>query len=175
MNDKLQVSSTTPNPTVLKVVEPQTLRERINDMYDSIARRAFAMFEEDGGRNGHDLDHWFKAEQEMLHPVHMSITDGDGKLTVQAEVPGFNADELQLSVEPYRLTIAGKKTTSRENHKKGDTVYQEWCSSEILRQIDLPEEVDASKAAATLKNGVLELTMPKVAAAKSGRASAQAA
>jgi len=40
-------------------------------------------------------------------------------------------------------------------------MYQEQCSNEILRVPDLPAEVVASKAAATLKNGMLELQMPK--------------
>jgi HSP20 family molecular chaperone IbpA len=50
--------------------------------------------------------------------------------------------------------------------KEGKAVYQEQCSNEIPRAIDLPAEVDASKAAATLKNGMLELQMPKSAVAK---------
>ena len=54
-------------------------------------------------------------------------------------------------------------------------MYQEQCSSEILRVIDLPAEVVASKAAATLKNGMLELQMPKSAVAKTIRVEVKAA
>ena len=45
-------------------------------------------------------------------------------------------------------------------------MYQEQCSNEILRVIDLPAEVVASKAVATLKNGMLELQMPKCSKTK---------
>ena len=48
-------------------------------------------------------------------------------------------------------------------------MYQEQCSNEILRVIDLPAEVVASKAAATLKNGMLELQMPKTPETKASR------
>jgi HSP20 family protein len=81
-------------------------------------------------------------------------------LTVEGEVPGFEAKDLQINVEPRRLTISGKKET-KEDQKKGKVVYQEQCSNEILRVIDLQAEVIASKAAATLKNGMFELQMPK--------------
>jgi HSP20 family molecular chaperone IbpA len=175
MNDKLFVPSTMSSPASLKVVEPRTLFDHMNEVYDSISRRAFSLFELDGGMPGHELDHWFKAEQELLHPVHVGITDVDGNLSVKAEVPGFSADELQVSLEPNRLTIAGKKTASHDSQKKGETVYQERCSSEILRVIELPAEVDASKASATLKNGVLELMLPKAAETKATRVAVRAA
>jgi len=175
MTDKLFVPSTMSSPASLKVVEPRTLLDHMNEVYDSIARRAFMMFELDGGSPGHDLDHWFKAEQELLHPVHVGITDADGSITVKAEVPGFNADDLQVSLEPNRLTIAGKKSTSYDNQKKADTVYQERCSGEILRVVDLPTEVEASKASATLKNGVLELMIPKAAEMRATRVAVRAA
>ena len=65
-------------------------------------------------------------------------------------MPDFEAEDLQINVEPRRLTISGKKET-KEEQKKGKAVYQEQCSNEILRVIDLPAEVVASKASATLK------------------------
>jgi HSP20 family protein len=90
-------------------------------------------------------------------------------VSVQAEVPGFNANELEVSLDPPRLTVSGKKETSKEDKKKGRTVYQEKCSSELLRIIDLPVEVDAAKTTATLKNGVLAVNMPKGVPAKNAR------
>ena len=175
MSDKLFVPSTMSSPASLKVVEPRTLFDHINEVYDSISRRAFNLFELDGGTPGRELDHWFRAEQELLHPVHVGITDADGNLSVKAEVPGFNADDLQVSLEPNRLTIAGKKTAWHDSQKKGEMVYQERCSNEILRVIELPTEVDESKASAALKNGVLELMLPKAGEAEATRVAVRAA
>jgi HSP20 family protein len=84
---------------------------------------------------------------------------------VEAEVPGFTASELEVSLDGGRLTISGNKET-KDEQRKGKTIYQEQCSEQLLRVIDLPAEVDSAKAAATLRNGVLEITIPKVAAAK---------
>jgi len=153
-------------PVPAKAIERLDVFERFNQIYNSIARRAFEIFESNGRNFGHDLDDWFKAESELLHPVHVRMAESDDSLTVEAEVPGFEAKDLQINLEPRRLTISGKKET-KEEQEKGKAVYQEQCSNEILRVIDLPAEVDASKAAATLKNGILELQMPKSAVAES--------
>ena len=175
MPEKSTAAQPAPEPTGLKLVEPKSLLERINQIHETIARRAFEFFEHDGGPFGHELDHWFRAESEMLHPVHMSISESDEALIVQAEVPGFNAHELQISLEPRRLTISGKRETTKEDKKKGKTIYTERCSNELLRLIDLPSEIDASKSTATLKNGVLELYLPKTAEAKTTRVEIKAA
>jgi HSP20 family protein len=151
--------------SAVKIVEPQTLFDRMNRLHDEIARRAFQLFEGDGGVFSHELDHWFKAEGELLHPVHVQISESGDAVEVEAETPGFSAKDLEVSVEPQRLTISGKKE-STEECKKGKTVYKEQCSNEILRVIDLPAEVETAMSTATLKDGVLALTLPKAAQPK---------
>lgn len=158
-----------------KVVEQETGFDRLSRIHEEIARRAFQMFENDGGLFGHDLDHWFKAEAELFHPVHINISESENAMHIQAEVPGFNASELDVIVERDRLTIRGKRETTREQEKKSKTVYKEQCSSELYRVIALPAEVDAAKATATLKNGILELNLPKGTRVKSTRVEIKAA
>lgn len=152
----------------VKVVEPQALIDRINQVYETIARRAFELFESEGGTPGRDVEHWLSAEAELLHPVPVNVVETDDALTVQAEVPGFNAADLQISVESGQLTISGKQE-SKEEQKKGKAIYREQRSNEILRVITLPAAVDASKATATLTNGVIELILPKAAKAQAAQ------
>jgi len=175
MSDKPAVVQAFPSPAGLKLVEPETLFERINQIHENIARRAFEFFENGGGELGHELDHWFKAEAELLHPIHINVTQTDGTVKVQAEVPGFNADELKVSLEPKRLTITGKRETSKEDKKKGKVIYSEHCSNELLRIVDLPVEVNTAKASAIVNNGVLELSVPTGAQAKATRLEVKAA
>jgi HSP20 family protein len=155
-----QASSTASTP---RFVEPQAIYNRMNELYDEISRRAFELFEGDGRILGRDLDHWFRAEAELLHPAHVQIKESGDAIVVNAEVPGFNANELQLSLEPRRLTISGKKQ-SGSDERKGNVVYSERCSNELLRIVELPAEVNVSRASATLNNGILELAAPKLAA-----------
>ncbi len=161
--------------TLLKLVSFDDLFERINKMYDSIACRAFEIFEGNGKVFGRDLEDWFKAESELLHPVHVEVTESDEALAVRAEVPGFNAKELEVSVEPRRLTITGKRETKEERKTEKMIYSTERCADQILRVIDLPAEVDTAKVTATLKEGVLELGMSKAAPAKKVKVEPKAA
>jgi HSP20 family protein len=149
-----------------KVTELESIFDRMHEMQRMISRRAFELFEQGGKIFGRDLDYWFKAESELLHPVNISIRETDGGLKVEAEVPGFKAEELQVSVEPRSLTITGKREAEKEEKKKGKTIYSERSAERIPRVVELPVEVAAENVSAELKDGVLEFTMPKAVPAK---------
>ena len=149
-----------------KLVLPADLVKRLHKLHESIARRAYEIFESKGRTGGRDLEDWLQAESEFLHPVHVDVADSDDGLTIRAEVPAsFRAENLMVGVEARRLTIAGKREAEEERRNE-KTIYRESCSDQILRVIDLPAEVVAGKATATLRDGVLELKMPKAAPAK---------
>jgi len=163
-----RATAAAPAPALIPftVIEPRALLERINKLHEAIESRAYEIFRGHGELLHHDLDNWLKAEAELLHPVHIDLKESHSSLNVTAEVPGFEAKDLQISLEPGRLTIAGKRESQKEEKEKGRTIYSEQCSDEILRVVDLPAEVDIAKTTATLKNGVLSLKMPKIAGAK---------
>jgi HSP20 family molecular chaperone IbpA len=149
----------------VKTAPPESLVQSVNEAFDAISRRAYELFENNGRLFGRDLENWFRAEQEMFHPVHTEISQTDDAISIKAEVPGFTEKDLQITMEPERLTISGRRETSKKE-KRGETVYSETCSNEVFRVVNLPAEVDTDKATATLKNGVLELTLPKLAAVR---------
>jgi HSP20 family protein len=153
---------------VTRQAETENVLDRMQQAYDSITKRAFEIFDNNGRWFGHDLSDWLQAESELLHPVHLEIAETDEALTVRAAVPGFTAKDLDIHVEGNRLTIAGKHE-SKEESNKGKTIYYERCAKEILRSVYLPSDVDGSKVNATLKDGVLNIELPKAAHAKSVR------
>lgn len=161
-------------PATPKPVKVESLLDRMNEVFNDISKRAFEIFDGSGRVFGRQLDDWLKAEREFLHPVHVQLTESGESLEVQAEVPGFSEKELEISVQPSRVTISGKRETSKEE-KKGKNLYSETGRDQILRVIDLPVEIETDKVTATLKNGVLELTMPKAAKARSIRIQPKAA
>ena len=145
-----------------KVVKFTSLFDQLEDTFNALTRRAYEIFDLNGRIFGRDLDNWLQAERELLHPVALNITETDGAFTVKAEVPGFTEKEIEVAVEAGRVTITGQRESSKEE-KKGKTVCAESRSDQVLRIVNLPAEVEADKVTATLKNGVLELTLPKVA------------
>src|SRR5260370_443171 len=150
-------------PSTPAVAGVEEISNRMSEALGAIARRAFEIFDSRGRTSGRDLDDWLQAESEVLHPVHLEVDETEGALTVRAEVPGFESNDVTINVEPRRLTISGKREREiNKEQKKAKTIYREQCSDEILRSVELPAEVDASQTTATLKNGILELHMPRV-------------
>jgi HSP20 family protein len=145
----------------IRPIKSGSLFEQIQDVFNTLSRRAYEIFEGNGSRFGHDLEHWLQAERELLHPVRVNIDETDEAFAIRAEVPGFNEKEIEIYVEPRRLTITGKHESKKEE-TKGKTVYSEGCCDQILRVVTLPVDVETDKVGATLKNGVLEFTLPKV-------------
>jgi HSP20 family protein len=165
---------TAPNTAPVRQGPDGDVFQQMQQTYDSIARRAFEIFDNNGRWLGNDLGNWLRAEAELLQPVRLEIADSGDSLTVRAEVPGFNAKELDINLESRTLTITGKHETQEEN-KKGKTIYSERSSQEIMRVVELPAEVDASKVNATLKDGVLTIELPKTPQAKRVRIEAKTA
>jgi len=128
------------------------LFEYMTSIHDNIARRAFEIFQDEGRIQGNDLNHWFKAEAEVLHPVSVDMFESDDMLTIEAELPGFSATDLKVNLEPERLVIHGKREYMKGENKT-KKVHEELRTDEVLRIIDLPVEVLPAKGEATLKNG----------------------
>src|SRR5215475_11005604 len=142
-----------------------SLNDSMSGLYDKISQRAFSLFENNGKNHGHDIDDWLRAESEFLAPVPLEIFETSSEFTIRAEVPGFQEKDVEVMAEPYRLFITGKsETRSEEQNKK--ILYSEISSSEIFRSVCLPGEIDPGKVSATLKNGILEVSLQKAAPAK---------
>ena len=146
-------------------VEAEKLFERMKEFSQSVARRAYEYFEARGREFGHDLEDWVRAESELMRRVPVEVKEADGRITVRAEIPGFAADEIKISVEPQRLFISGKSEKTTEE-KKEQTLLSEFPSDQFCRELRLPAEVEPDKTTAALKDGVLELAFAKAAESK---------
>jgi len=149
-------------PSGVRLVKPEKMWDQCRTAIDAIERRAFEIFERNGSQVGRDWENWFRAESELFHPTHIEIAEADDVLTLKAEVPGFSERDLQVSLEPHRITIAGKRE-SREQKKSQQMLYTEHCSDEIFRIVDLPKKIDlkARGIRAKYDQGVLTITLPE--------------
>jgi HSP20 family protein len=94
-----------------------------------------------------------------LEPA-VEVSDTPDTVMVKAQVPGMNKDQIQLQITDDMLTIKGEV---REEEKKEEKNYyrQEFRYGAFSRTIPLPAAVQAEKAEAQLKDGVLQITIPK--------------
>ena len=77
-----------------------------------------------------------------------------------ADMPGIRREDLELNLAGNRLTISGKRET-QGNHENGKYYAQERSFGTFTRSFSLPEEVESTRVAAELKDGVLHLLVPK--------------
>jgi HSP20 family protein len=105
-------------------------------------------------------------------PVDVFET-GD-EVVVKASLPGFKAEDIDISVHGDVLTIKGE--SKEEKEEKAQNWYRrERRYGTVLRQLTLPAEVSADKADAQFEDGVLRLALPKSESAKPKQIKVQAA
>jgi HSP20 family molecular chaperone IbpA len=165
---------TAPSRPPVRTGEMENVTERINRIQNAISRRAYELFEREGRIDGNDVRHWLEAEKEFLYPVALITEESDREIVVRAEVPSFTAHELEVNVESRRVTITGKRESKKET-KQGESLSVEQSSDQIFRTLELPCEVNLGKVSATLKDGVLNIQLPKVESKVSAISEEQAA
>jgi HSP20 family protein len=95
----------------------------------------------------------------------VDVVDREAEVVIKAEVPGVEKKDLDISVGEDSVTIKGS-TSHEEKEEKGDYYRREISRGAFLRTVALPATVDGSKAKASFKDGMLELTLPKVEKAR---------
>ena len=95
----------------------------------------------------------------------VDVIDRDGEVVVQAEIPGVDRKDLDISVSEDSVTIRGE-TRSEEQQEEGEYYRCEISRGSFSRTVALPGDVDNDKCKTSFKDGVLELTVPKVEKAK---------
>jgi HSP20 family protein len=142
------------------IVEAVALFNRMEEIQQQIACRAYELFEAREREHGHDFEDWATAEAELLAPVSVEGNETEEGLVITAEVPGFSEKEIEIVVEPRRVFLSGKTEKALAPESEGAPTGRQ--ASMFFRAIDLPAEVDTTKAEARLQEGRLTLTLPKL-------------
>ena len=161
-----KVSQPQPSDSPTTLLSPRNadaLRWEIQKVQLAITRRAYELFEVRGCEHGHDWEDWFRAESELLRPVSIAISESADRISVRANVFGFEERELSVGIEPRRITILGTKETSVTESEGGKVEYIDWYPDQILKFIDLSTDVMPERSVVELQTGVLKFELPKAA------------
>lgn len=90
----------------------------------------------------------------------LDIIDEGTHFVVRAELPGFTKENVDVQVTRDGMNIRAKKEEKKEEQNK-NYIHRERAYSSFERYVAFPEEVDAAKAEGTMKEGILELRVPK--------------
>ncbi len=150
-----------PVAALLSWRNPEDLRSEMQQVELAIASRAYELFEARGCEHGHDWEDWFRAESELLRPVSVTLSESEDRISVRANVLGFEANEIKVAIEPRRITILGEKELSATKGEGGQPSV--WHPDQILQVIDLATEVTAENAVVEWQGGLLKFELPKAA------------
>ncbi|MCC6543304.1 MAG: Hsp20/alpha crystallin family protein [Nitrospirae bacterium] len=106
-----------------------------------------------------------KRAEEWAAAPKVDVYEEDNDVVIKTEVPGMDKDEIEISLEGNTLTLKGEKKKEEKIEDK-DYSYSERYFGSFTRTIELPADVQADKVTAALKNGVLNIRLPKVESAK---------
>lgn len=96
--------------------------------------------------------------------VPVDIYETDDGYIVKAPMPGVTPENLEITYEAGVLTVRGEAPEEKE--VAGECICQERRFGRFARSVNLPGDVVGDKIDATLKNGVLTLSVPKAEEAK---------
>jgi HSP20 family protein len=99
-----------------------------------------------------------------LAPYGVDIREDQDHFYVEAELPGFKKEDVDITLENQQLTISAERrdeTKQGEPGKKGELLLHERRFSKFLRSFTLPPTVDEQTVNAKLADGVLTVTLNK--------------
>jgi len=96
-----------------------------------------------------------------LAPYGVDVREDGDHLYVEAELPGFKKEEVDITLENQTLTISGERRETPETEKKGEWLLNERRYTRFLRSFTLPPTVSDQSVNARLEHGVLTITLNK--------------
>jgi HSP20 family protein len=153
---KTTVSPATPGTSMVKRREQEGLERGLDDIFGEF-RKSFNDLMQPFLPITYDI------EQKITLPTRyaqVDLIDNGESYTVNAELPGFTKDQVDVQINKDGVGIRAECKEEKENKRK-NYLHRERAYSSMQRFIAFPEEVDPSKVEGTMKEGVLELKVPK--------------
>ena len=110
---------------------------------------------------------------EALPRVKVDVAEKNGAYLVTAELAGVKKEDIHVSIDGAQVTLEAEVKREKEANKDERVLHTERVFGKVTRSFTLPQEVDESKAEAKFRDGVLELMLPKKAAAQRKQISIQ--
>ncbi len=107
----------------------------------------------------------YEPREAVAPRLKVDVAEKNGAYLVVAEIPGVRKEDIQVSVDGAQVTLTAEVKREREAGPDGRVLHVERAYGKATRSFTLPQELDEAKVEARYRDGVLELTLPKKAAA----------
>lgn len=127
--------------------------EKIDDLFPEMFRRFLRPVQLEG----------------MPSDLRLDVSENDKEYLVTAEIPGARKDDIRVNVNGNYVSITAevKKDVEDKHAEKGRVLLRETYRGSVSRGFTLENDVDAQAVSAKFEDGVLRLTLPKLAGARS--------
>jgi len=97
--------------------------------------------------------------------LKVDVAEKNGAYLVTAELPGAKKEDIHIDIDGAQVTLTAETKREKDVTEGERVLHTERVYGKASRSFTLPQELDEAKAEAKFKDGVLELTLPKKAAA----------
>ena len=97
--------------------------------------------------------------------MKVDVAEKNGAYQISAELPGVRKEDIQVTIDGNQVSLSAEVKREKEVQQDERVLHSERSYGKVTRSFSLPQEVDEAKAEAKFRDGVLELTLPKKAAA----------
>jgi len=97
--------------------------------------------------------------------LKVDVTEKNGAYQVTADLPGVKKEDIQVAIDGAQVTLSAEVRREKEVVAGERVLHTERAFGKVSRSFSLPQELDEARAEAKFRDGVLELTLPKKAAA----------
>ena len=101
-----------------------------------------------------------------LPRMKVEVAEKNGAYLVTAELPGVKKEDIQVTIDGAQVTLAAEVKREKEATENDRLLHTERTFGKVSRTFALPQELDEAKVEAKFRDGVLELALPKKAAAQ---------
>ena len=108
----------------------------------------------------------YEGRGDVLPKVKVDVAEKNGAYKVTAELAGVKKDDIKLAVDGAQVTLEAEVKQEKEASQDERLLHTERTYGKVTRSFTLPQEIDEAKVEAKFRDGVLELTLPKKAAAQ---------
>ena len=145
--------------SIIRYQSPETVAwtglDRWNNLRDELDSLFDMPFWSNFGRQSQLFSGWSPA---------LDLYQNNDNVIVRVELPGMRKEDIEISLQDGMLTISGERKSETSEGDKAERT--ERYVGKFRRSISLPTQVDSNKVAATYRDGILTITLPKAEEAK---------
>jgi HSP20 family molecular chaperone IbpA len=139
----------------------QPVFEQMECRREAIRSRAFELFELRGGDPGHATEDWLKAERELLGWPPLETQESDSEFEFHVPLDDFEVSQVEIVVTPWQIIVHARADMAGTGDEP-DAPQARQAPKHVYRRIELAQPINTDRTSATLEQGTLRITAPKV-------------